>query len=712
MTELFTVDRLLDMRRPTSRMPFSLTPDGRLLALSTTALSRGESRLVDDGEFDEWGVPVEEGAGSQVVIVDTQNRQVIQPFPEARTSWGAQWSPDGQYLVAYVQQTGMACLAIWDRSQRQCRIMSDVHVHPHYAFEVPSWTPDSRQLAVKLLPQGYAPALQEEESGIEINQHDPHGASVGLEPSYMDWDLGDLALVDANNGQIRYLVRGRLMRRFCISPDGKNLATMPLLPGEDQDKELVVVPLNNDPPRTIATNIGQSYATAFNWSPDSRSLAYISDGRLYTVPADGSDTARDISGAPEHNLRWPDRSVHVAPRWSSDGQTVYALSRNALWVCAADGDHQKHIDGSTIDRQLGLWVQPAENNKLVTDGQTLLMTTVNLATSHQGLALLHIEDGTLEFLEEFPRDCAETSWMAMHAETGQCYLVWEGAAEPAALWRFDLRQKTLDAFYHPSPDLDAVQMGACRLLEWTFLDGGHGEGALVLPLNYTGDNPLPMVVVHGDLDDVFSFGYDAYDVGNPHLIAARGYAVLYIDVPIGRDDPMKSQPGQVVPIIRQLIDEGIADPDRIGAYGISQNAYGVMSMLVQTDLYRTAVCTSGLYNLTAQYGRIAYWGWSVYGEDELGGTLWSRRDAHIENSPFFYLDRVKASLLLISGTGDANVSVQAEDAFRALRRLNKKVAWRSYPDEPHFSCDWSREHLRDMCNAVLDWFDEHLLEKV
>jgi dipeptidyl aminopeptidase/acylaminoacyl peptidase len=698
----------MDMKRPTYRMPFSLSADGQLLAFSVTTLGRGESRLGFDEEFDEWGVPVEGVAGSQLVVVDTESGETLHPFAEARTSWGGQWSPDGSQLVACVQQEGMACLGVWERASGESTLFPHAQVHTYYSFEVPCWTPDGQGLVVKLLPEDYVRLPPVVKEGVQVQHYNPLGTEEESNRPSWDSERGDLALVDISSGQVRHLARNWSVRRYRVSPDGKHMATLGMNP-DDEKKELVVISLADGQARSLVKGIGQAYANAFNWSPDSRSLAYISDGRLFVVPCDGAEAPRDISGAEEFRVHWPDVSVHSAPRWSSDGQTVYALSRDQLWICAADGSTQRRISGESIGRWLRLWVQPAEGNELVTfTGQTLLMTTLQPGTLYGGLALLNLDSGEVEMLEEYPRHCSHTSmWMEVDQKAGYGYLVMEGAAEPAALWRFDRQDKTPQIFY--APNQRKVDFGTCRLLEWDFLYGGRGEGALVLPPDYKeSDGPLPTVVVHGDLDDEHSFGYDAYDVGNPHLFAGRGYAVLYIDVPMSDGDPMKVQPGQVAPIVRQMVAEGITDPARVGAYGISYSAYSVMSMLVQSDLYRTAVCASGLYNLTAQYGRITYWGWSEYGEDELGGSLWERRSDHVENSPFFYLDRVNAPLLLISGSGDANITAQAEDVFRAMRRLGKKVAWRSYPDEPHFSVEWSRPHLRDMCDAVLDWFDEHL----
>ena len=86
------------------------------------------------------------------------------------------------------------------------------------------------------------------------------------------------------------------------------------------------------------------------------------------------------------------------------------------------------------------------------------------------------------------------------------------------------------------------------------------------------------------------------------------------------------------------------------------------------------------------------------------------RAAYIENSPFFYLDRVSTPLLLVCGTGDQEGSQQAEETFVALRRLGKAVELRLYKDEHHGTSAWSRDALDDLYRRVLDWFNCHVAE--
>src|ERR1051326_2424247 len=89
----FTIEDLLRVQRPTGLVPLHLSPDGRWLALSL--------RPVYDDASTRGPWLNEEVAGSHVLVVDTATGGTQRPFAAAASSWGGQWSPDGQCLAAY-----------------------------------------------------------------------------------------------------------------------------------------------------------------------------------------------------------------------------------------------------------------------------------------------------------------------------------------------------------------------------------------------------------------------------------------------------------------------------------------------------------------------------------------------------------------------------------------------------------------------------------
>ena len=147
----------------------------------------------------------------------------------------------------------------------------------------------------------------------------------------------------------------------------------------------------------------------------------------------------------------------------------------------------------------------------------------------------------------------------------------------------------------------------------------------------------------------------------------------------------------------------------IGVQGHSYGGYTVLALITQTEMFAAAVCSAGAVNLTSFYGALSnagdtsWLGWCESGQARLGGSLWESRDAYIENSSLFYLDRVTTPLLLLSGDADPGAFTQAGETFSALRRLGQRVELRNYRGEDHWSGLWSRTESarRSRTNACL-----------
>jgi dipeptidyl aminopeptidase/acylaminoacyl peptidase len=101
--------------------------------------------------------------------------------------------------------------------------------------------------------------------------------------------------------------------------------------------------------------------------------------------------------------------------------------------------------------------------------------------------------------------------------------------------------------------------------------------------------------------------------------------------------------------------------------------------------------------------------WVEAGQGIMGGTPWEFRSRYIENSPWFYLDRVETPLLIVHGSEDARVpAYHASNLFVALRRLGKPVVYARYEGEDHSELYWSYANQLDYSKRVLAWFEEHL----
>jgi len=93
----------------------------------------------------------------------------------------------------------------------------------------------------------------------------------------------------------------------------------------------------------------------------------------------------------------------------------------------------------------------------------------------------------------------------------------------------------------------------------------------------------------------------------------------------------------------------------------------------------------------------------------MGGTPWQFRDRYISNSPVFYLDKVETPLLIVHGANDRTVApFLGDEVFVGLRRLGKEVEYAKYEGESHSPLYWSYPDQVDLCNRLIDWFEQRL----
>jgi dipeptidyl aminopeptidase/acylaminoacyl peptidase len=173
----------------------------------------------------------------------------------------------------------------------------------------------------------------------------------------------------------------------------------------------------------------------------------------------------------------------------------------------------------------------------------------------------------------------------------------------------------------------------------------------------------------------------------------------------------------VLPGVNKAIEMGVADPARLGIMGHSHGGYNTLSLIADTKRFKAAIVVDGLGDLVSGYGEMdragAAFGISVaeQGQEKMGGTPWQFRDRYIENSPFFYLDRVDTPVLIVQGVEDTVVPpFLSDEVFVALRRLGKEVDYAKYDGEGHSPAYWSYVNQLDFCNRVIAWMDTHLKE--
>jgi dipeptidyl aminopeptidase/acylaminoacyl peptidase len=141
--------------------------------------------------------------------------------------------------------------------------------------------------------------------------------------------------------------------------------------------------------------------------------------------------------------------------------------------------------------------------------------------------------------------------------------------------------------------------------------------------------------------------------------------------------------------VRYLIDEGIADPDKVCIMGGSYGGYATLAGLAFTpDLYACGVDIVGPSNLITLLKTIPpYWGPAVRKlfNVRLGDPDDPEdRERLIAQSPLHAAEEIKAPLLVIQGANDPRVNqAEADQIVEAMYRLGREVRYLVAPDEGH-----------------------------
>ncbi len=565
------------------------------------------------------------------------------------------WSPDGAMLAF--------------RSDREKRGTGQVYLlrggwqeaMPLHAFadgvSAIHWSPDGRQIAV-IAPD--APRHSE--------QH-PEGDDRELFEE--EHPFGRIWIVDIASGEARCVTQGHMhVWEMAWAPDGGSIAAIASdLPygWSWYRARLARIDVASGEARTLYAPERQLTRPA--WSPDGTQIAVISStwsdpgmtgGDLFLVPADGGP-ARDVS---------EDTPIsHLAAHWLPNGHTLRtaALERNRAAVCEVG------IDGESETLWLAERAFMGNSMSASADGSVLAAT---LAGNGEPTEL----------------------WIGRIPAGGECAVRWE-------------RRSAVNA------DFAAALLPKIETITWHAADGTPIDGLLLRPDGPPAE-PTPLVVlIHGGPTGSWPYGFRGGGLGGCiPLLTARGIAVL-LPNPRGsvgsglafaeanHGDMGGEDLSDILAGVDHCVQEGIADPERLGIGGWSYGGYMTAWAITQTERFKAAVAGASITNWYSFHG-----GTNIPAFDEIfyGTNPYALDGPYAASSPIFRIEHVRTPTLFLHGERDACCPVgQAYEMARGLRALGVETQCVVYPREPHGIRE--RDHQRDLIERATAWFTDHLI---
>ncbi len=267
-----------------------------------------------------------------------------------------------------------------------------------------------------------------------------------------------------------------------------------------------------------------------------------------------------------------------------------------------------------------------------------------------------------------------------------------------------------------TPWINEDHMCEMKPISYQSRDGLTIRGYLTLPQGLKPEKLSVVVNPHGGPWARDVWGY------NPEVqfLANRGYAVLQMNfrgsTGYGRKfweasfkEWGKTMQDDISDGVMWLIDQGIADPKRVGIYGGSYGGYATLAGLTfSPDLYACGVDYVGVSNIFSWMKAIPPY-WKPYLEMiyEMVGNPEKDKELLEAASPVFHVDKIRAPLLIAQGANDPRVpKAESDQMVEALKARGIDVPYMVKDNEGHGFRN--EENRFDLYRAMEEFLAKHL----
>jgi dipeptidyl aminopeptidase/acylaminoacyl peptidase len=473
----------------------------------------------------------------------------------------------------------------------------------------------------------------------------------------------------------------------------------------------------------------------FDWSPDSKSLAYIAAdppgennwwvAKLYTQQLSAKPTAifapAEVSGA-FHGLQI------AVPRWSPDGKTIAFIgglmsdqgaTGGDVWVISANGGEPRNI---TPDRpSTPAWIDWDGNENIYASelaGGNCQLVRLPVSPSHGGDAAPvftypgGVGDGRFE--------------LSLSTTANHSLFVFRGSTfdRPTELYAARTTPAGGSSPGGESPGLtqishfnDGVEpsWGKSVSLAWTS-ESFHVQGWLMLPKNYDPAKKYPLIVeVHGGPAAAVLAAWSGRGGLNAEAFSALGYFVLQPNprgsygqgekfTQANREDFGYGDLRDILAGVDAVEAQYPIDPARVGLTGWSYGGFMSMFAVTQTHRFKAAVAGAGISNWQSYYGENSIDQWMI---PYFGASVYDDPAIYAKSSAIEFIKQVQTPTLVVVGDRDGECPApQSYEFWHALRDRHVSTQLVVYPNEGHGIVDPA--HRRDILVRSVEWFARYM----
>jgi dipeptidyl aminopeptidase/acylaminoacyl peptidase len=484
----------------------------------------------------------------------------------------------------------------------------------------------------------------------------------------------------------------------------------------------------------------------FDWSPDSKSLAYIAAeppgennwwvAKLYTQQLDGQPKAilapAEVSG-PLHGLQI------AVPRWSPDGQAIAFIgglmsdqgaTGGDVWIVPAAGGEPRNLTPNRPSSPA--WIEwDGDEHIYVSElaGGNCELVRMRImgdrlassVASSFGAPVFDIPgsvgDGRLELSLS---STAGHSLFVFHASSAD-HAPEIFAAKPNATMGATMNAGSANSGFDGLTQLshfnDGVEpaWGKTVSLTWTN-DSFHVQGWLMLPKDYDPAKRYPLIVeVHGGPAAAVVSSWGARGGLSPAAFSALGYFVLQPNprgsygqgeafTQANRKDFGYGDLRDILAGVDAAEAKYPIDNSRVGITGWSYGGFMTMFAITQTNRFKAAVSGAGLSDWLSYYGENSIDQWMI---PYFGASVYDDPAVYARSSAINFIRQAHTPTLVVVGDRDGECPApQSYEFWHALRDEHVPTQLVVYPNEGHGFVN--PEHRRDVMERAVEWFAKYM----